>query len=122
VARVIGQKRPCNAAKSDGLPPTLAGLPPNLAVTRPSRVLVERKATLCAELSPTVIAMTKHAVVIAGVRFVDVGRLGHINVDADVRDWPEGHRVTASAAGSTRRFSILVGRIRRRPATSVIAF
>ena len=28
-----------------------------------------------------------------GARLVDVGRLGHINADTDVRDWPDGHRL-----------------------------
>jgi predicted alpha/beta hydrolase family esterase len=28
-----------------------------------------------------------------GARFVDVGRLGHINADSGIGEWPEGHRL-----------------------------
>jgi predicted alpha/beta hydrolase family esterase len=34
-----------------------------------------------------------------GARLVDVGRLGHINVDSDVRDWPDGHRLVEELLG-----------------------
>jgi predicted alpha/beta hydrolase family esterase len=35
-----------------------------------------------------------------GARLVDVGRLGHINADADVRDCPEGHRLLEELLGN----------------------
>ena len=34
-----------------------------------------------------------------GARLVDVGRLGHINADTDVRDWPDGHRLLEELLG-----------------------
>jgi predicted alpha/beta hydrolase family esterase len=34
-----------------------------------------------------------------GARFVDVGRLGHINVEAGVGDWPDGHRLLEELLG-----------------------
>ncbi|HVW29308.1 MAG TPA: alpha/beta hydrolase [Polyangiaceae bacterium] len=37
-----------------------------------------------------------------GARLVDVGRLGHINADTDVRDWPEGHRLLEELLAAPR--------------------
>jgi serine hydrolase len=37
-----------------------------------------------------------------GARLVDVGRLGHINADTDVRDWPDGHRLLEELLGQRR--------------------
>ncbi len=35
-----------------------------------------------------------------GARLVDVGRLGHINADTSVGEWPEGHRLLEELLGS----------------------